>query len=85
MPKLTKRDIQMMRMTCQMELSLVADRLNMTRTAVHSRYDWLRRKRVECQTFINTLNALEKTCPKLQKLLKPSTLAKDVQTEAEKT
>lgn len=77
MPKLSKRDIEMLKLTCQMELSLVADRLNMKVSAVHSRYDWLRRKRVESQKFVNTINALEKMCPQLRKLLTPSTLAKD--------
>jgi hypothetical protein len=84
MPKLSERDVKMMKMTCQMEIQLVAERLSLKASTIHSRYDWLRKKRVECQKFINVLNAMEKNCPKLKKLLNPNTLAKDSISELEK-
>jgi hypothetical protein len=78
--KLLKRDLEMMRLTCEMELSLVADRLNITQGTIHSRFAWLRKKRVEAQRFINTINGFERGCPKLRKLLTPGSI-KDQQEE----
>jgi len=74
--RLTKRDLEMLKMACQMELPLVADRLDMTLSAVHARFYWIRKKRKEAQKFINILNNAERMCPKLKKLLTPAELRK---------
>ena len=76
MAKLTKRDLQMLKMTCEMELPLVAERLEMKLDAVHQRYYWIRQKRREAQKFVNICNNAEKICPKLRKLLITQDLAK---------
>jgi hypothetical protein len=72
MTRLTQRDIKMLKMICQMETQLVTERLGIKTTTFYSRIAWLRKKRIENQQFINTLNALEKTCPRLRKLLTSS-------------
>ena len=69
MTHLTKRDIEMLKMCCQMEIQLVADRLNIKTSTIYSRLAWLRRKKEENQTFVNQIYNFEKTCPKLKKLL----------------
>lgn len=77
MTKLSKRDLEMFKLSCQMELALVADRLNMSLEAVHQRYYWIRQKRKEWQRNINILNNAEKMCPKLKKLLTPTDLKRE--------
>jgi hypothetical protein len=72
MTRLTQRDIKMLKMICQMETQFVTERLGIKITTFYSRIAWLRKKRIENQQFINTLNALEKTCPRLRKLLTSS-------------
>ena len=69
MAKLSQRDLQMLKLACQMELPIVADKLNMTLDAVHSRFYWIRQKRKAAQTFVNHCNNADKMCPKLKKLL----------------
>lgn len=73
MTRLRKRDHKMLRIICHKELALVADDLGMKRGTLYKRLDWLRQKKVECQNFVNQLLAYEKQCPKLKKLLTPST------------
>ena len=69
MTGLTKRDLAMFKLICQMELSLVADKLKMDVGAIYSRLHWIRQKRKEWQRDINRLNNADRMCPKLKKLL----------------
>ena len=69
MTQLTKRDIEMLKLCSQMEIQLVADRLNIKTSTIYSRFAWLRRKKEENQTFVNQIYNFEKTCPKIKKLL----------------
>lgn len=79
MTRLTKRDLNMLKMTCQMDLGLVAERLDLKTSALYARFAWLRRKRGENQKFINTLNSMERTCPKLRKLLTSGLIKNEVE------
>ena len=76
MSKLTDRDLEMWKLTCEMELPLVADKLNISVNAVRQRYFWIRKKRVEAQLFVNQCNNADKMCPKLKKMLTSSGLKK---------
>lgn len=69
MTGLTKRDLEMFKLTCHMALPLVAEKLGMTVEAIHARYYWIRKKRKEWQHNINILNNAEKMCPKVKKML----------------
>jgi hypothetical protein len=73
MPHLTKRDLQMMNLVCQMETELVAEKINLTVNAINSRFAWIRRKRIECRDFENTLLGYERKCPDLRRRLTPTT------------
>ena len=76
MAKLTKRDLEMWKLSCEMELPLVAQRLGISLDAIHQRYWWIRQKRKEAQKLVNQCNNADKTCPKLKKLLTLTDLRK---------
>lgn len=71
---LTKRDLKMFDLTCEMELPLVADRLDMSLDAVHQRYLWVRKKRKQAQKIVNICNNADKKCSRLKKFLTSSDL-----------
>jgi len=73
MAGLTKRDLRMFKLSCQMELSMVAIELEISRAALDSRFAWIRKKRTEWQNNINRIVAAEKMCGKLRALLTPRT------------
>lgn len=52
-----------------METQLVADKLGIKVSTINSRFEWLRKKKTENQTFVNQLNNFEKTCPYIKKRL----------------
>jgi len=62
MTRLTERDIKMLTLNCSMATQRLSFELNMTVDAVNSRFEWLRKKKTENQTFINQLNNFEKMC-----------------------
>lgn len=73
MPKLTKRDLRMMDLICNMETTIVAEQLGMTTRAINSRFDWIRKKRTEAQLFLNTCLSYERKCPDLRRRITPTT------------
>lgn len=77
MTKLTNRDLKMFKLSCQMELPLVALKLDISLDTIHQRYYWIRKKRTEAQRLVNIINNAEKMCPKLKKLLTPSDLKRE--------
>ena len=76
MAKLSKRDLKMFDLTCEMELPLVAERLAITLDTVHQRYHWIRKKRKEAQKIVNICNNADKKCSRLKKFLTSSDLQK---------
>lgn len=69
MTRLTERDEKMLRMCCEMDVQLVAQRLGVKTSTIYSRLAWLRKKKEENRKFVNMLLNYEKMCSKLKKLL----------------
>lgn len=74
MTQLNERDKEMLKLLSEMELPLVASRLDMKPGAIYSRLAWLRKKKTENQTFLNQLYGFERTAPRIKKLLTPGDL-----------
>lgn len=75
MAGLTERDLKMFKLCCQMEPSMAAIELEISRAALDSRFAWIRKKRVQWQRDLNRILAAEKMCGKLRRVLTPSTKA----------
>lgn len=76
MTGITDRDQEMFKLTCRMELKMVAKQLGVSYNTLKSRYAWIRNRRVEWQRNINILNNADKMCGKLKKLLTKGNLKK---------
>lgn len=76
MGNITKRDEKMLKLCCEMEIPIVAARLGISENAVHQRFAWLRRKRVEWRRNLNIVLNAEKVCGRVRKMLTPNKLKK---------
>jgi hypothetical protein len=69
MTRLTERDKKMLEMLCHMDTVIVADKLGIKVTTINSRFEWLRKKKEENQTFINQLLVFSGKCDSIKKRL----------------